>query len=191
MMKSVGMVVIFGACLLLSPWVQKAIAQSSATASLRDRWRAPTYEGLTLGKSKRPDVERVFGRPAWSGHPEDTYDNPVPSLISYEYENVGAFDGRTVIIMDRRTEVVAEIYLYPDHRKPPITLKDILARYGDLYTERDSALGPCPTAQERSRYRPPPRREFPFFMLYPGRGMYISIDSELKVQEIVFLRGCA
>jgi hypothetical protein len=53
MMKSDGMVVIFGACLLLSPWVQKAIAQSSAPASLRDRWRAPTYEGLTLGKRRR------------------------------------------------------------------------------------------------------------------------------------------
>jgi hypothetical protein len=191
MMKGVVMVVIFGAMLLLSPWLRNATAQSSVTASLRNRWRVPTYEGLTLGKSKRLDVERVFGRPEWSGHPEDAMDNPIPSLISYEYENVGAFDGRTVIIMDRRSEIVAEIYLYPDYRKPPITLKDVLARYGELYTERDGALGPCPTAQEISRYKPPPQRKFPFLMLYPGRGMYVSIDSDLKVQAIVFLRKCA
>src|ERR1700748_3163983 len=75
------------------------------------KWRAPTYRGLTLGRSKRADVERAFGRPAWSGHPEDGLDNPIEKLLSYEYDNVGGFDGRTVVIMDGRSEVVQVIYL--------------------------------------------------------------------------------
>jgi hypothetical protein len=147
-----------------------------------------TYQGLTLGKSKKSDVERIFGQPVWSGHPEDPYDNAVPSLISYEYDDVGGFNGMTAVIMNRRTGVVSEIVLTVDYKRR-ITLQEIISKYGRDYVQIDDGLGPCPSQSELKRYRKP---ETPsgVFLSYASKGLYVHIDYEEKVQEIVFLKQC-
>ena len=160
-----------------------------AAYAQRRGWRAPTYHGLKLGKSKKADVVRAFGKPAWSGHPEDERDNPVESLLSYEYENVGGFEGRTVVIMDRRTGAVTDISLYPPYQKP-LALKRAEEKYGKDYIERDSALGPCPTRRELRNFKPPTVREHPIFLVYPEKGMYVGVDADGNVQGIFYMKRC-
>ena len=160
-----------------------AVAQSRG-------WRVPTYHGLELGKATRADVERAFGRPVWSGHP--IYEEPegeVGDEFLYEYENVGGFDGRTSVYLNARSGVVRAISLYPNHRRP-LSFNDAVARYGKEYIERGSDLGPCPTAEELRGYKPPGRREYPIFLVYPESGMYVSVGPNNQVQEVSYLLRC-
>jgi hypothetical protein len=159
-----------------------------ASAQVR-KWRAPTYQGLVLGKSKKANVARTFGKPVWSGHPEDEFDHPVASLLSYEYENVGGFEGRTVVMMNRRTGVVESISLSVSYQKP-LPLGKALEKYGSDYIERESALGPCPTAKEIRNFKPPAKREYPVFFVYPQKGMYISVEQGNNVREITYMLRC-
>jgi hypothetical protein len=144
---------------------------------------------LTLGKSKRADVERAFGRPAWSGHPEDRLDNPMENFLSYEYDNVGGFEGRTVVIMGRHSGVVQVIYLYPSSQRP-LSRSAAVERYGGDYIELESAAGPCPTAKEFRRLKLLTEREYPAFFAYPDKGMYFSVQRDESVLEIGFMLRC-
>ena len=182
---------IFRNCALLFAIVLhvEVFAESQAPVKRPAKWQVATYQGLTLGKSKRADVERTFGQPTWSGHPEDPSDNPVESLLSYEYQDVGGFDGKTAVIMNRKSGVLTEIILYFDYQRP-VTKAEILAKYGSDFIERDDfALGPCPTVAEQKRYRKPEKPEG-VFLVYPSKGMYVHIDYQHKAQELVFLTKC-
>ena len=153
------------------------------------RWGIPTYEGITLGKSKKAAVLRVFGKPKLIVHPEDEYDNPVESLIDYVYENVGGFDGRTEIIMRARTGVVIAVWLSPPYQRP-FLLDRALEKYGNEYIRRESGLGPCPTAKEIREYKPPPVEEYPVFFVYPQKGVYFAVDQDKKVAAIYYEAKC-
>ena len=169
-----------------------SIVQATKTgqaAAQSQKWQAPIYKGLAVGKSKRADVERVFGKPIWVGSPEDEYDNPIKDLILYEYENVGGFRGRTSVIMKARTGVITEIFLYP-HYENPLTLEQAIQIYGNEYIERESDLGPCPTAREIKKFQHPKERKYPIFLVYPHKGLYISIVRDGTVQEIGFIARC-
>ena len=161
----------------------------AATAQKRSKKQAPSYGGLTLGKSKQADVARVFGKPARSGHPEDEYDNPVERQLSYEYENVGGFKGRTVILMDARSRVVTDIFLYPSEQQP-LSLTKALEEYGTDYIERESGLGPCPTAKELRNFKRHTKREYPIFLVYPHKGVFVSFSEDEHVKEIGYMLRC-
>jgi hypothetical protein len=160
-----------------------------ATAQSRG-WHVPIYQGLKLGKSTKADVERAFGKPVWSGHP--IYNEPegeVKDELLYEYQNVGGFDGRTSVYLDARSSAVKAISLYPDYRRP-ISLEQAVEKYGGGYIERGSKLGPCPTPKEVRVYGGDKEREYPIFLVYPQKGLYVSIDRDKRVQEIGLLVRC-
>ena len=172
---------LLGLSLLCVGWL--AAAQSQA-------WRVPTYQGLKLGKSTKADVERAFGKPVWSGHP--IYEEPegeVEDELLYEYENVGGFNGRTSVYLDARSGVVKAISLYPNYQRP-ISLEQTIEKYGRGYIERRSKLGPCPTPKEERLYGGAKEREYPAFLVYPQKGLYVSVNRDNRVQEIGFLVRC-
>jgi hypothetical protein len=153
------------------------------------KWHPSSYKGLKLGKSTKADVKRTFGKPAWVGHPEDEYDNPVENMIAYEYEKAGGFEGRTAIWMKRHSGVITEIILYPSDTKP-LSWQKILNEFGSDYIERESSLGPCPTTKDLHRFKPSQRREYPIFFVYKQKGLYVSVNESNNVQEIVYMERC-
>jgi hypothetical protein len=145
---------------------------------------------MTLGKSTKADVERTFGKPIWSGHP--IYEESVGQVkdeILYEYENVGGFYGQTSVHLDVRSGVIKAITLYPNNQEP-ITLEEAIKLYGGGYIERDSRLGPCPTSKELRNYKQQQKREYPVSLVYPHKGMYVSVDRDNKVGHISYLVRC-
>jgi hypothetical protein len=152
------------------------------------RWHAPTYRGITLGRSTRADVRRVFGKPIWSGHPEDEYDNSVLSMLRDEFENVAGFRGRTAVNIRGRGRVVESIELYPPPDAQPI-FEEVAAEFGTDYVERPVSLGICPTEAELRAYRPRAVRDSLVFRVYPQKGYYIAVEGG-RVREIVFLKSC-
>jgi len=174
-----------------APAREARAGQSPAVKARRatPRWHVPTYRGITLGKSRRRDVRRILGKPGWSGHPEDEYDNPVMSMSRDEFENVAGFDGRIAVNM-RRNGVVESIELNPAYERRP-SFDEFAAEFGSDFVERDDALGPCPTAAELRAYRPRPSRlrDTLVFRVYPRKGFYIALEGG-RVREIVYLSRC-
>jgi hypothetical protein len=152
-------------------------------------WRVPTYEGLTLVKSRKADVVRRFGKPKWVFHPEDEYDNPVKSLISYGYENVGGFEGRTEVVMKARTGVVIGVDLTPAEGRP-LPSSDVLEKFGRDYVERGIGLGPCPTPRDIRDYKPVARYEYPAFLVYPQKGVIVMVKEDKNVGSISYALSC-
>ncbi|MEA2559836.1 MAG: hypothetical protein QOH06_1340 [Acidobacteriota bacterium] len=178
---------------LVSKSLRKTVISALVLASLCScapgSWKPGTYEDLVIGRSRSADVLRVLGKPMWTGHPEDEYDNPVESLLSYEYKNPAGFDGRITAVMKASSGKLIEVYVNPTDSIP---LSTILERYGTDYVERDSELGPCPTAEELRTYEPSrePGYPYPRFLVYPQKGMYVSLSSPSWAQYIVFTLRC-
>jgi|ERR1051326_8454219 hypothetical protein len=151
-------------------------------------WHVPTYKGIRPGKSKRADVWRAFGKPIWSGHPEDELDAPIMNLIRDEFENVGGFRGRTSVDVKRRSKIVDSIELRPFDDKP-FTVEEATARFGKDYLERDDRTGPCPTRIELLASKNQTKSSSTIWRVYPKQGLYLTIQDD-KVSEIVFLTSC-
>lgn len=166
---------------------QHTAGASPSACSINRKWHIPTYQGLTLGKSMKIDVERRFGKPIWSGAPEEKLtDDPSEDELLYEYENVGGVKGRTTVVLGERTGVVKAIDIYPQQ----LSMKKVIEQYGKEYIERESSLGPCPSEDEIRNFRPLREREYPIFLVYPQLGMYISVQKDGTVLEIGYLVSC-
>lgn len=165
-----------------NPNTSSSVRQSDGS----DGWHSPAFHGLTTGKSTKADVRRVFGQPLWEGAAENEELDGGEAQLLYEYIDVGGMRGRTSIYFNARTGVIESISLYPQQ----LFLKHILAKYGSDYFERASKLGPCPTAEEIHDFRPPKEREYPYFIVYPQRGMFVSIQEDGAVLEIGYRSHC-
>ena len=152
------------------------------------KWHTPTYLGLTVGKSTKADIERKFGEPVWSGPPEEKLvEADEEEELLYEYLNVGDIVGRTTFVLGARSGVIKAIEIYPQQ---DVTLQEVIRKYGSSYIERPSNLGPCPTDREVSEFKALKEREYPYFLVYPERGMYISIQKDGTVLEIGYIIRC-
>src|SRR5262245_45526368 len=78
-------------------------------------WQPADYYGVKVGKSTSSDLTRLFGKPQQIFNPEDEYDNPIPALISYSYDNLVGF--RTVFTMKKQSRIVFEIGLHPSYKR--------------------------------------------------------------------------
>ncbi len=87
-------------------------------AQKRPAWKNHTFHGITIGKSKKSDLRRLFGILHRIFNPEDEYDNPILSMISYDYDHLAGFEGRTVFDMKKRDGIILGISLVPAEKKP-------------------------------------------------------------------------
>jgi len=160
---------------------------TGASSSAQGEWHTPTYNGLILGQSTKSDVERIFGKPIWSGLPEEELIDDDEDELLYEYKNVGNVIGQLTVVLGARSKLVKAVDIYPQQS---ITIRQIVEQYGDKYIERESELGPCPTEMELRNFKPSPKREYPIFRVYPQLGMYIAISSDNTVSHIGYLARC-
>lgn len=169
-------------------------AQSATDSARRTReapqqeGQAPTYQGLAIGKSTSADVERVFGKPIWSGPPEEKLiDDDSEDELLYEYLNVGNVEGQTTIVLGARSRLVKAIDVYP---RQPLALQKVIEQYGNQYVERESASAPCLTKGATLNSAPPKPREYPYTLVYPQQGMYVLVSKDRKISHIGFLARC-
>lgn len=151
------------------------------------KWHIPTYQGITLGKSKKADVERIFGKPIWLGPPEEKLiPDKSENELWYEYENVGGVKGRTTVILGARSQIAKAILLYYEH----ITREQVINQYGSGYIKRERTLGPCPSYNEIRKHKPSQKKMYPFFLIYPRLGIYVTVQEDSTVSEIGYLMRC-
>ena len=162
-----------------------AIAQN---VKKRPVWKASNFHGISIEKSKKSDLRRLFGKPRHIFNPEDEYDNPILSMISYDYENLAGFQGRTIFNMEKRDGIIQDIILRPSEKKP-LDYNWMVLQFGKDYIKRLN--DPCPKGKEPFNNRDKSTKSGSGFYLYYSKGFYVLIDSQDKINEIVYLKTCS
>lgn len=150
-------------------------------------WQPADYHGVKVGKSTSSDLTRLFGKPQHTYNPEDEYDNPVPTLLSYSYDNLAGFQGRTIFTTKKRAGIVFEVVLDPSDKRK-LDNNWMLSQFGNEYIKR--IYDPCPRGKEPRNNHDSSGATGEGFYLYPRKGFYIRITSGYGVGEIVYLNSC-
>jgi hypothetical protein len=168
--------------------------QGTAEAQIKEQltWQTPIYQGLRINKSTKSAVLKAFGAPFYAGPYADEDDHSVKDgkwpYIIYEYQDVGKFDGKTSVLMDAKTEVVKAIFLYPRQ----MSLAQALDLYGEpaIKLGIDASLCPLDVKKLKEQEKFINENTHLTFLLYPERGMYLHVEEDKTIIDIVFRAKC-
>src|SRR3954468_14206780 len=76
----------------------------SVSSQTRSAWAPATLRGVTVGKTKVPDMIRSWGQPKWSRTSADDEDKDRVTWTNYE--KAGEFPGPTTVVSDARTQLI-------------------------------------------------------------------------------------
>ena len=111
-------------CLLATALATEGLPSCLAQIRPTRLWAPATYHGLTIGKSTRNDVIRVFGKPKQEGRAAESD----PPMLSYGYDVADPVKGNIGIYF--QGEIVDSMAVYPD---TPITKEDVVRIFGQHY----------------------------------------------------------
>ena len=158
--------------------------QSAARAARQDgRWRASTYRGLTVGKSKRANMLRVLGRPQWSGSPGDQSPGDPDPEIWHEYEKGVEFEGKLTVVVKKRSGIISRIDLYPKELSKDAALK----HFGEGYRETKYAFDNCLDDGESAPIYESADGQITY-LEYRERGIALVLNERNKVEHISFVK---
>jgi len=153
-------------------------AQNSANE--KQKWIAPNYKGLQLGKANEDDIIKIFGEPKSQGHPFDEEVSRNDEWM-FHYENINDFDWRTEFLFDIRSKILKEVWLSPNYERP-LTIEKAIEIYGNEYLVR-SIENLCSSKKLT-------KVEYPFLIVYPQKGMFFWIREENYVDTIFYAAKC-
>jgi hypothetical protein len=93
---------------------------------VNSEWHPAVYKGLTIGRSTRGEMIRVFGEPKSS---EVFDDGTGPPEQRFHYESGGEFPGELVFNVDPKSEVILRLILYPTK----LTKDEAIKHFGENY----------------------------------------------------------
>jgi hypothetical protein len=150
----------------------------------RRTWRAATFRGLTVGKSTRAGMLRIFGKPKWSGVAAGQVETDPKPVIWNEYEGVGDFPGKFTVEVDKSSDVIVGMFLSPEN----LSKDEAIKRFGDdsitTRYEFDSCLSKCD--EEGAPLYESLKGQF-MYIEYRMRGIALSVDEMGKVKEIRYM----
>lgn len=154
---------------------------SQTPARQADRnWRPATFRGITVGKSKRVDMLRVFGEPKWSRTtPGEGQEH---ATIWNHYERIGELPGLTNVASDSRTGTITRIDFFP----VKLSKAQAIAHFGRGYVVTKYAFDPCePDEDSEPIYESP---NGPLVSVeYRARGIAISVGDKDMVTRISYV----
>jgi hypothetical protein len=151
-------------------------------------WLPPTYLGLTLGISTRTEVKNRFGEANWEGTPEEkAFLDENEGETEIEYKNISSIEGVVVITLGKKSQIVKAITIYPNN---PKSREEIVAEYGSDFFEVASYESMCikPNRQIGANFKP--LSDYPIALVYPNKGMYISIPEQNLISHIGYSFKC-
>ena len=167
-------------------------------------WVASTIKGITPSKSKYEDVIRLFGKPDYEGEVIDcgSEDEPLETgtVIELGYHRDIEIEGVLAIIgfsVYEETRIVTSISLAFEE----MTKEDAIKIYGDDYyvitnsdynnsTTREYASLCVYKSQKRNQEIKVDGSDYPIYLVYPQKGMYIQIRRNNKVMMVEYMNGC-
>jgi hypothetical protein len=159
------------------------LSQAPAVRVPNRVWRAATYRGLTIGKSRRADMLGVFGKPKWTRAPKREGEDESDQEVWSSFERVGEFPGQTNVLSDRRG-VIERIDFYPDK----LSKEQAIAHFGTDYIVTRYAFEAC-LGDEDSDHIYESQNGPLLSVEYRSRGIAISIGYRDLVTKISYVGG--
>lgn len=158
---------------------EKIIA-SQSVPNENQKWIAPNFKDLQLGKAKQDDVTKLFGKAKDEYHPFDEEVSRKTEWM-FNYENIADFDGRIEFLFDIRSKILNEVWLTPNFQNP-LTVEKAIEIYGNDYLVR-SIKNMCSSTKLT-------KVEYPFVIVYPQKGLFLWITKENSVDQIFYTAKC-
>ena len=171
-------------CHLSALQEQRPEAQQPVASDARGNreWRAATYRGLLIGTSTRADVLHVFGHPKRVDIPADqAKDAPNPEEW-YVYNGGGEFTGTMTVVIDKRSEVILRIDLYPEN----LSREEAIRHFGNDYIMTRYEFCKGFEDEDSAPLYETPDGQF-FSIEYRGRGIAIGLDNNGKAGIINYV----
>lgn len=155
----------------------------SIDSNLR-KWITSEWNDIKPGITKRSEVIERFGEPKWAGknaekvYPEDSEEQLL------QYRNIQNF--HIDIIVDDAANLVKALTLYPAE---PLTRERITKEYGTDYFEIESSESLCIDSDRAPGPSGKPL-SYPVALVYPNKGLYISLERGDRVNHIGYLVRC-
>lgn len=161
--------------------------KNTSTSQITVKWVPGIYRGLKLGKSTYLDVKKLFGEPRWEGeNEENTFNRDPESEILLQYSNQGIEKEAAEVVMGEKTKIVKAVSILP---YPEMTKQEAISKFGSDYFEIASGESFC--IKNNSKRGPSEKKlNFPILLVYPEKGMYVSITDDNKVMHIGYLYKC-
>jgi hypothetical protein len=172
------------------------VSQGLATGNAGRKWGAGNLRGLIVGKSKRADMLRRFGKPKWTQtKPEDEDEREERDkdrdrhkesrrVTWNNYDGIGEFPGATNIATDTRSSVVTRIDFFPEK----LTKDQAIAHFGVGYIITRYDIDECLSDEEHQSFYESPKGSF-LSLEYRARGIAIAIDDHDFVNKIRYVNG--
>ncbi|HZI87206.1 MAG TPA: hypothetical protein VFD48_10250 [Pyrinomonadaceae bacterium] len=132
MLISIALIISLLQLMSLREALTKTAGRANTTRSLgvqkqvNSVWHPAVYNGLTIGRSTREDMIRVFGEPKSS----EVFDGGKgPPEQWFHYESGGEFPGELVFNVDRKTGVIARLILHPTK----LSKEEAIKHFGENY----------------------------------------------------------
>lgn len=180
------------------------LSQGPASGNASRKWGAGNLRGLIVGKSKRAQMLRRFGKPNWTQTaPEDRDEeeervkdrdrdrdrdrgrNKKPQRLTWNhYERIGEFPGVTNIATDTRTGVITRIDFFPEK----LTKDQAIAHFGPRYIITRYEIDECLSDEEHQSFYESSNGTF-VMVEYRRRGIAIAIEDNGFVNKIRYVNG--
>ena len=166
--------------LILGLVLSQVPAGRQSAPNANRRWRAATFRGMTVGKSKRADMLLLLGEPKWSRNTPG--EGEEHGTTWNHYERIGEFPGLTNVANDSRTGTITRIEFYPDR----LSKAQAIAHFGRGYVVTRYAFDPCFKDEEsESIYESP--NGLLVKVEYRRRGIAVSIGDKDLVTKISYV----
>lgn len=158
--------------------------QSPSAKSPGPQWHPAVYRALVIGRSRRADMLRAFGKPKWSRQVPGDEESEVPGVTWDNYERIGEFPGITNVASDSRTGVITRIDFYP----AKLGKTEALAHFGRGYVVTRYAFDTCGGDEDSELIYESPNGPL-VYAEYRQRGIAISIGVKDLVTKISYVSG--
>ena len=138
-------------------------------------WKPATYRGLTVGRSSRADMYRVFGKAKRLDDFKEDHE------AWYIYEGVGELPGEFTVMVNTVSNKIIGMYLTPND----LSKEKAIKYFGNDYTVTKYDF--CPSDDEESAPVYESRSGAASYIEYRSRGIALLIGYGDKVDEVYYV----
>lgn len=165
--------------------LDKLETPTPAPSPAQVQWKPSEYFGIIPGQSTYKDVKKILGKPRSEGpDPESEMENDAGQ--DTEFNTLLQYSNGVEVIIGSDTKIVKTIGTsYSEMNK-----QDAIVKFGTEYFEVEGSHSACVTEEQKRGSSEKKEMDYPILLVYPEKGMTISIAKDNSVIGIWFLYKC-
>lgn len=172
-----------GGNILIPPANSDKSLMAEETKKDTEKWKPAIFKGIQVGKDSRDLARKKFGKPTWSGEPEDQ--NKKHPEIWDNYENVDELHKNITVMSSLKDGTILAIESHQDN----LTVEEAMKIFGDDYKKTSYEFIPCTLKDGDGEIIEATSGSFTFIE-YRSKGIVLRTDSSQKeVHDIEYRSG--